>query len=190
MPIIYLHGFNSSPESFKARLLGERMRERGAGADFFAPKLPHLPRAAIALAEQTMSGHDPARVTLVGSSLGGYYATWLAERHGCRAVLLNPAVHAHELLSGMLGSQVNLYSGERYELTPEHIAQLRALDVDSISAPQRYLLIVTTGDEVLDYRAAVAKYAGARRIVVPGGDHGFGTFGAYADAVLEFAATV
>lgn len=123
----------------------------------------------------------------MGSSLGGYYAAWLAERHGVRAVLVNPAVEAPRLLEGMLGPQTNLYTGERYELTPLHLEELRALEVAAITRPERYLLLVTTGDEVLDYRRAVEKYAGCRSIVVPGSDHGFGDFGDYLEEVLAFA---
>jgi predicted esterase YcpF (UPF0227 family) len=183
--VIYIHGLNSSAASFKARLIRARLERQGLAAAFRAPSLPDRPAAAIALLEQELAAAPQA--TLIGSSLGGYYATWLAERHGVRAALVNPAVEAPRLLAGMLGPQANLYTGERYELTPRHLDELRALDVAAVTCPERYLLLVTTGDEVLDYRAAVAKYAGCRQIVVPGSDHGFGDFGDYLDDVLAFA---
>jgi predicted esterase YcpF (UPF0227 family) len=128
----------------------------------------------------------PRGLTLIGSSLGGYYATVLAERHGLRAALLNPAVRPYELLAAHLGPQQNLHTGERYAFTREHLDELAALEVEVIH-PERYLLIVTTGDEVLDYRSAVERYRGCRQIVVPGGDHGFTDFARHLDTVLHFA---
>jgi predicted esterase YcpF (UPF0227 family) len=122
---------------------------------------------------------------LIGSSLGGYYATWLVERYTLRAVLVNPAVRPYELLNGARGPQKNLYTGEEYELTAQHIDELKALEVTSIT-PERYLLLTRTGDEVLDYRDGVEKYCGARQSVIPGGDHGFGDFEKYLDAALAF----
>jgi len=140
----------------------------------------------MALVEAWLREHRPDPVTFVGSSLGGYYATHLAERHEARAVLINPAVRPYDLFAGLLGPQQNLYTGERYELTPQHIDELRALEVDTIH-PERYLLLVETGDEVLDYRSAVERYAGARQIVLEGGDHGFSRFGDCIDTILQFA---
>ncbi|MCC7083253.1 MAG: alpha/beta fold hydrolase [Burkholderiales bacterium] len=183
---VYLHGFNSSPESFKARALAQRLRERGRAHDFVAPSLSHHPRDAIATAEALLKGHAAASLTLVGSSLGGHYATWLAERYGVRAVLVNPAIHPAVLLAGALGPQRNLYSGAHYELTPEHLQALRALDVEAITRPERYLLVVASGDEVLDSRIALARFAAARCIVHAGGDHGFADFSRYLDAVIDF----
>jgi predicted esterase YcpF (UPF0227 family) len=185
---IYLHGFNSAPASFKARLLATRLAQLGRPDAFAAPALPHRPGEAIAAAQAEIARHDPATVTLIGSSLGGHYATWLAETHGLRAVLVNPAVRPHVLLAGALGPQTNLYTGERYELTQGHLDELEALEVATITQPHRYLLLVATGDEVLDYHDAVAKYRGAVQVVHAGGDHGFGEFSAHLDAVIDFGA--
>ncbi len=184
--IIYLHGFNSSPQSHKAQHFGAEMAQRGLGECFVCPKLPHRPAEAIALVEREFAKHAPGEVTFVGSSLGGFYATYLAEAHEARAVLLNPAVTPQADLESYLGTQRNLYSGEEYELTPAHLAEWRALAVP-VTRPERYLLIVETGDEVLDYRAAVAKYQGARQIVVPGGDHTLKSFAEHIPLILEFA---
>lgn len=184
--IIYLHGFNSSPQSHKARVLAREMERRGLADRYFCPQLPDRPRDAIALAERELARRPAAAVTLVGSSLGGFYATWLAERHGVRAVLLNPAVTPQADLESYLGVQRNLHSGEEYELTREHLADWRALAVTAIH-PERYLLIVETGDELLDYRIAVAKYRGARQIVVSGGDHTLASFAEHIPAILAFA---
>jgi uncharacterized protein len=182
--LIYVHGFNSSPASFKAGVIQHELERRGRGKDFLAPALPHSPAAAAALLAQLVLVHRDA--CLIGSSLGGFYATYLAERHALTAVLINPSVRPYESLRGYLGRQKNLYSGEEYDFTAQHIDELRALEVDSIT-PERYLLLVTTGDEVLDYRNAVEKYRGARHIVIKGGDHGFSDFARYLDAVLVFA---
>jgi predicted esterase YcpF (UPF0227 family) len=182
--LIYIHGLNSSPASFKANLLKGKLESLGRGAEFSAPALPDLPSAAAALLEAEVAKHPGA--TLVGSSLGGFYATWLAERHGLKAVLVNPAVRPYEGLRQLLGQQQNLYTGERYELTQDHLDELQDMEVAAITRPERYLLMVQMGDEVLDYRQAVERYRGCRQRVIEGGDHGFSNFGEYLDPVLEF----
>ncbi|MBP9652755.1 MAG: esterase [Rhodocyclaceae bacterium] len=184
--IVYLHGFRSSPQSNKAQRLKARMAARGLGDLFWCEQLPPSPRAAIALAEKQIAA-AAAPVTVVGSSLGGCYATHLAEKHRLKGVLVNPAVVAHLSLAEFVGPQTNLYTGEVFEFKPEYIEELRAIEVPRISRPQDFLLLVETGDEVLDYRQAVVKYAGARQVVLEGGDHSFTRWDAYLDAVLEFA---
>jgi len=186
--IVYLHGFRSAPASIKAQALKARMTERGLAEQFWCEKLPVSPRAAIALAEDAIAraraaGLEPA---VVGSSLGGYYATWLAERHNLRAVLVNPAVVAPLSLEAYIGTQDNMYTGVRFEFTRTHIDELRALEVATIARPERYWLLVETGDEVLDYRHAVQRYTGARQTVLGGGDHGFSRWSDYLDAVIDF----
>ena len=188
--LIYLHGFNSSPQSTKARQLQARLRAMGRAADYRCPALPDRPAQAIAVLEREMAQAPGASITLVGSSLGGYYATWLAETHGVRAVLVNPAVTPHIGLRPYLGTQRNLYTGAAYELTQHHLDELQVLWVERPTRPQRYYLMVTVGDEVLDYREAVAKYTGARQLIVPDSDHGFAEFAHYLDSVLEFAGIV
>lgn len=126
-------------------------------------------------------------ITVVGSSLGGYYATHLAETHGCRAVLVNPAVVAHISLEKYLGPQTWLYTGEGFEFTPAHIDQLRAIHHPRLADPSRYWLLVEEGDETLDYRHAVAHYAGARQTVLPGGDHSFTRWTDYLDEIIAHA---
>ena len=181
--VVYLHGFNSSPASFKAGLIKRSLERRGRAADFLAPVLPPSPAAAARLLEALAREHP--RAALVGSSLGGFYATWLAEKFGLRAALLNPAVAPYELLAGHVGRQKNFHTGEEYDFTSGYVAELRALEVGSIT-PERYLLIVETGDEVLDYRRAVEKYRGARQLVIEGGDHGFSDFADHVDDVCAF----
>jgi hypothetical protein len=184
--LIYLHGFNSSPQSHKAQVLGRYLAERGLGGCYRCPALPHQPEQAVAVIETELARAPKGPVTLVGSSLGGYYATWFAEKYGLKAVLINPAIHPHRDLRVFLGVQQNLHSGEKYELTEAHLAQWAQLFVPAITAT-RYLLLVETGDEVLDYREAVGKYAGAKQVVVPGGDHTLQSFPHHIPVVLEFA---
>lgn len=184
--LIYLHGFNSSPGSHKAQVLKRAMQEHGLGDQYCCPALPHLPSRAIAVVEAEIAKHARESVTLIGSSLGGFYSTYLAERHDLRAVLINPAVYPHEGLRAYLGVQRNLHTHQQYELTEEHLRQWEKLYLPTVHA-QRYLLLVETGDEVLDYREAVQKYAGARQIVIEGGDHSLMSFPEHVPLILEFA---
>lgn len=187
--IVYLHGFRSAPASIKAQALKRRMEARGLGHAFWCEQLPVSPRAAITLVEDQLARCETRGVeaTLVGSSLGGYYATYLAERHGLHAAMVNPAIVAPLELGAYVGEQTNMYTGESFRFTDEHIAELRALEVPSITHPERYWLLVETGDEVLDYRHAVAKYAGAHQTVLEGGDHSFTRWDDYLDELIAFA---
>ena len=185
--ILYIHGFNSSPASHKANQLREHLARTGSGLAFACPALPHWPADAIGTLEGEVRTAGAQAVTIVGSSLGGFYATWLVERFGCRAVLVNPAITPHLGLRAYLGPQRNLYTGEEYLLTEQHLAQLEALYVPDLAWPTHYVLLQTTGDELLDWREAAARYAGSRQIVVHGSDHGFREFEQYLDVVCEFA---
>lgn len=183
--LIYVHGFNSSALSYKAGLLREHLQKLGLAEHYACPELSHRPEQAITQLRALLAPHDPRCVTLVGSSLGGFYSTWLAEHLGARAVLVNPAVRPYELLAPAIGPQKNLYTHQHYEFTQGHLDELRALEVGHIT-PQRYLLITATGDEVLDYRDGVARYAGCEQIIVNGSDHGFREFAGYIDPVIAF----
>jgi len=201
--ILYLHGFTSGPQSVKAQALGARMAARGLAADFVCPQLPASPAEAIALAEQiimqqkggakvgagntAISEQSAAKVTLAGSSLGGFYATWLAEKYNLNAVLVNPAVVARLSLESFVGPQRWLYTGEPFDFTRQHIHELRALELPRLSQPQRFWLLAEEGDETLDYREAVAYYAGARQTVLPGGDHRFTRWNDYLDEIIDWS---
>ncbi|WP_069268525.1 YqiA/YcfP family alpha/beta fold hydrolase [Paraburkholderia nodosa] len=186
--IVYLHGFRSSPQSFKARLLAARMAELGRSGEWLCPTLPVSPREAIALAEQEIGGQmkPGERVTLIGSSLGGYFATHLAEKHGWRAALLNPAVVPDRDLSKYLGEQPLWHGGGSIVVEPRHLDELRALAVTSVTQPARYYLIAATGDEVLDYREMLAHYPGVPTHLIEGSDHGISEFADYVDEVIRF----
>ncbi|MDH5349417.1 MAG: esterase [Betaproteobacteria bacterium] len=184
--IAYLHGFNSSPQSHKARVLAEFMAARGLADRYVCPALPPLAADAVAAVEALIARRPGARWCFVGSSLGGLYATHLAEKHDARAVLINPAIDPHVGLRAYLGEQKNLHTGEPYRLTEAHLRGWEAL-VPARITPARYLLIVETGDEVLDYRKAVAYYRGAEQIVIAGGDHSLQSFPQHLPRLLAFA---
>ena len=185
--LVYLHGFISSPQSRKAVMLGDYVRRCITGLDYQVPQLHHRPARAMAQV-LALCGELPASaLTLVGSSLGGFYATVAAERLGCRAALLNPAVHPHTHFRKYLGPQRNLYTGEEFTLTTEHVDELRDLDVAAITRPERYWLFVETGDEVLDYREAVDFYRGALHTVVRGGDHTLVSFPEHVPEIVDWA---
>jgi predicted esterase YcpF (UPF0227 family) len=185
--IVYLHGFISSPRSKKAVMLGDYLRGNAPDVDYRVPELHHRPARAAQEIETHCAGRASADVTLVGSSLGGFYATAMAERFGCKAVLLNPAVHPHAHFAKFLGPQKNLYTGEAFELTQAHIDELAALDVAAITREERYWLLVETVDEVLDYREATRYYAGAFQTVVRGGDHALSSFPEHLPDIVEWA---
>jgi hypothetical protein len=184
--IVYLHGFNSAPSSHKARTLSAFLEQRGLGSQFVCPALPHRPDEAIAQIEDLPALRDTRNLTFIGSSLGGFYATWLAEKYACRAILIQPAVFPHLGLEQYLGAQKNLYTGAEYELTREHLAGWQELFVDKVDS-ERYLLLLETGDEVLDYRDAVRKYEGARMVIREGGDHMLQSFPEHIPRMLRFA---
>jgi predicted esterase YcpF (UPF0227 family) len=184
--ILYLHGFRSSPGSRKATMLRERMRSLGHEDEYACPALPESPRAAAELALVLASSVPPSSVALIGSSLGGYYATWLAERLGCRAVLLNPAIAPARDLEAHLGRQPVYFSTDEIDFRAEHLLELREIDTPVISRPERYFLLAATGDTLIDYRTMTSKYAGARRRVITGSNHELSDFDLYMDEVLDF----
>ncbi len=185
--ILYLHGFISSPASRKAVMLGDYLRGQAPEIEYLVPALHHRPARAIAELHRLCEARRREDLVVVGSSLGGFYATVAAERAGCRAVALNPAVHPQRHFDRYLGPQENLYTGERFDLTGEHVAELAAMDPPEITHPGRYWLIVETGDEVLDYREAVAYYAGAFQSVVQGGDHALSSFPEFVPDIVAWA---
>ncbi|HEX8012491.1 MAG TPA: YqiA/YcfP family alpha/beta fold hydrolase [Casimicrobiaceae bacterium] len=190
--IVYLHGFNSAPASIKAQLLARAIAELPPAArpEYVIPQLSPRPSEAMRAVGKWVEGRarvSATELTFVGSSLGGFYATYLAERYGAQAVLINPAIDPAIDLASSIGPQRNLYTGEAYELTAEHLAEMATFKIARITRPERYLLLVQTGDELLDYRAAVAFYAGAWQFVQGGGDHAFRDFAAQIPVVLRFA---
>ncbi|WP_148713727.1 YqiA/YcfP family alpha/beta fold hydrolase [Chitinolyticbacter meiyuanensis] len=184
--LVYLHGFLSSPFSKKAQDTAVWMAEQGLADYFHCPEIPMEPKAATEalLAARAKLGGEP--VCYIGSSLGGYLATWLVEEYGDRAVLINPAVHPYILLKQYVGPQHNYYTGEIHQIDERYADDLHALE-RAVSDPSRYWLLTQTGDEVLDYREAVTKYRGSRQDVIEGGDHAFQDYGRWLPAIWAFA---
>ena len=183
--ILYMHGLNSSPLSQKARQLAQALLQLAASEQLRVPALHHHPREAIAQLEAAID--ELGSPLLVGSSLGGYYATHLAERHGLKALLINPAVNPHRRFDGYLGPQTNLYTGEVWQLTQDHVTALAELEVQPPADAERYQVWLQTGDETLDYRHAVDFYRDCALRIQAGGDHGFQGFADRIPALLAFA---
>jgi len=187
--LLYLHGFRSSPQSTKARQLGAWVAEHRPQVQWWCPQLPPSPQAALQFVLNGVARWPQAHRAVVGSSLGGFYATVMAERMGSRAALLNPAVHPASHFHRYLGPQRNLHTGEAFVLTDEHVEELAALDLPRITRRERYWLFVETGDEVLDYREAIAFYEGACHTIVRGGDHSLASFPEHVPDLVAWAAS-
>lgn len=189
---IYLHGFLSSPRSAKAEQLVQFIQTHNLPIDCRAPELLEEPHLALAAAETAIqqARAENTVVGLIGSSMGGFYATVLAERYAVRAVLINPSVYPHLRLREYLqinGSEmVNPYSGRRFTLGQRDIDALVAMQPDSLANIENYWLLAQTGDEVLDYRDAVAYYAGCKQTIEAGGDHQFQNFTRYLPELVNF----
>jgi uncharacterized protein len=187
--IAYLHGFNSGPASGKGQALAHAIAALPASGrpEYFLPRLSPRPAAAMQAVERWANSAGREGLSFVGSSLGGFYATHLAEMHGAKAILVNPVIDPEHSLAPYLGRQRNPVTGEEYELTPQDLAELSALKVKRLTHPARYLLLAQTGDELLDWRRAAAFYAGAWQFIQGGGDHAYRDFARQVPLVLRFA---
>ncbi|MGI2260500.1 YqiA/YcfP family alpha/beta fold hydrolase [Shewanella sp. GXUN23E] len=186
--LLYIHGFNSSPLSEKGRLTADYVRQHFPSVNFIAPQLPCEPLAAMVLLEQlTQEALDRGEpLAFAGSSLGGYFASFLAEKYGGPAVLINPAVRPYELFADFIGTQHNPYTGETYQVLAEHQSQLQAFDTQVIRHPERFFVLLQSGDEVLDYRQALSKYHCCKMRLEAGGDHSFIGYASHLPAICEF----
>ena len=183
--ILYIHGLNSSPASTKASQLLRVAEHCGIAQYLCVPALHHHPRQAMQQLQAAIA--ELGQPLLVGSSLGGYYATYLAEQHGLNALLINPAVRPHTLFGGSEVEQTNHYSGETWLLTHDHVQALAELEVPPPQAPQRYRVWLQTADETLDYRQAEAYYQGCSLDIQEGGDHSYQGFAGRLPEILELA---
>lgn len=186
--LLYLHGFNGSPKSHKAQLVKQYMREKHCDDDLICPQIPVIPDEARIfleqLVEQTLKSYS---LSFVGSSLGGYYATYLAEKYSGTAVLINPSVKPYETLAEHLGENTFYFDEGSWDFNESHIQQLKAMDVAMITVPDRYLVLLQTGDETLDYRQAEQKYKNAHCVIEQGGDHGFVGFERFIPQIIQFS---
>jgi predicted esterase YcpF (UPF0227 family) len=184
--LLYLHGFRSSPRSFKAERLRTWLATHRPTLDWRCPQLPPSPRDAMALIDGLLAGWPAGRYAVAGSSLGGFYATVAAERHGCPALLLNPAVDPARDLAAYIGEQTAWHDPEQhFYFRPEFVDELRAMTLPAISRPQRYFAVIARGDEVLDWREMHARYAGATIRLLDGSDHALSDFDDHLPFVLH-----
>ncbi|MCW5611060.1 MAG: esterase [Rubrivivax sp.] len=185
--LLYLHGFRSSPRSFKAQRLRAWLQAHRPDLHWWCPQLPPSPREAMALVMQGIAGWPHERMAVLGSSLGGFYATWVAERLGCPAVLLNPAVDPARDLAAYIGEQTAFHTPEeRFFFRAGYVDELQALQAGPIKQPQRYLLVAAKGDEVLDWREMVARYPGVHLHLLEGGDHALSDFDDHLPLIIDF----
>ncbi|MFT0851452.1 YqiA/YcfP family alpha/beta fold hydrolase [Achromobacter sp. F4_2707] len=189
--ILYLHGFRSSPQSTKASMLAQAVREAGRAADWVCPQLPPSPHEALVLCtgliqQRIAQGMDSkTELVVLGSSLGGYYATCLAEAWQCRALLFNPVVHAARDLATQVGEHTMWNSDERFHFLPSYVDELADMAVPRPAQPERYYLLAAKGDEVLDWREMVEFYQGCELRLLEGSDHGISDFSQWLPEVLE-----
>ena len=185
--LLYLHGFRSSPLSAKAQVMARHVAEHHPAVHWWAPQLPPSPREAMQLLMQGLAGWPRATMAVVGSSLGGFYATHVAAACDGRAVLLNPAVDPARDLARYIGEQTQWHDpAEHFYFEPRYIDELRALDAGTVREPEKFFAVIAKGDEVLDWREMAARYAGCRIELLEGSDHALSDFEEQIDGVLEF----
>lgn len=182
--IIYIHGFGSHGEGSKAVALRAFCKQKGIR--FIAPSLSTIPYLAIQTLEELIEAFQMSeKVSLIGSSLGGYYTMYLSHKYNLPCVLINPAIYSYKTLSRALGFPPNFYDQSTYEWTHNHLEMLQKYEVEEYQG-KNALLMVQTADEVLDYREAVEKLSQSTMIIEEGGDHGFKGFDRHFQTILEF----
>ena len=185
--LLYLHGFRSSPKSFKAQRMAAWVAEHRPDVTWWCPQLPPSPREAMAMVSAGIAAWPHATMAVVGSSLGGFYAGVVAERTGCRAVLLNPAVNPARDLERYIGEQTHFHDPtERFFFRPEFVEELRALAPPPFRHPERVFAVIAKGDEVLDWREMLARCGGASIKLLEAGDHALSDFDDHLGDVLNF----
>jgi len=183
--LLYLHGFRSSPQSAKARLTADYLRHAHPDIHLWCPQLPPSPKAAMEMVANEIASWPQDSMAVAGSSLGGFYATWVAERTGCRAVLLNPAVAPARDLTQYIGEQTHFHNPEeRFYFQPEYVQELRDLACGELKNPSNYFCIIAKGDEVLDWREMHARYQHSQVLLLEGGDHALSDFADHLPTVM------
>ncbi len=184
--LVYLHGFKSSPFAAKAEEVDVYIRQQHLNIEYLRPLIPDTPDLAIPQLEALMQSLQGRLVSLIGSSLGGYYSTWLAERFNVKAVLVNPAVHPHKIWDKYIGLHQNPYSGVQFAITSAHLDDLKSIFLPVIPHPERYLVLLQTGDEVLDALEASKTFFRSPCIIESGGDHRFQDFQRYLPTIMAW----
>ena len=187
--LVYLHGFRSSPRSSKAVMTGEAVKALASAEntiDWYCPQLLASPKESMAMVTKYIDQSKADHMVVIGSSLGGFYANYLAEKYGCKAVALNPAVRAARELAPHVGMMTSYDSNAPFDFRPEYIDELKTLQVEGITIPNRYFLIAAKGDELLDWTEMSAFYKGAHQLILEGSDHGITDYADHLPKVLEF----
>jgi uncharacterized protein len=185
--LLYLHGFRSSPQSVKSRQVAARVHAQHPSVTWWCPQLPPSPREAMTLVTKGIADWPRDRMAVVGSSLGGFYATWVAAQTGCKAALLNPAVHPARDLARHIGELTAWHDpNERFFFKPEFVDEVAALQVPQAPDNPQFFAIIAKGDEVLDWREMTGRYPGAQIRLIEGGDHAISDFDAHIDALFAF----
>jgi uncharacterized protein len=184
--LLYLHGFRSSPQSMKSMKVASWMQAHRPDVQWWCPQLPPSPKDAIALVEQGIGSWPKATMAVIGSSLGGFYASVVAERTGCPAVLINPAVEPARDLAKYIGETTAWHSDDKFFFREEFVDELRSLKPAAITRPERYYAFIAKGDEVLDWREMHARYAACRMRLLEGGDHALSDFDDHWPAMAAF----
>jgi predicted esterase YcpF (UPF0227 family) len=183
--LLYLHGFRSSPQSAKASLMAQHMQAQHPDVVWLCPQLPPSPRAAMDMVARATADWPAEHMAVVGSSLGGFYATWVAEQRGCRAALLNPAVNPARDLEKYIGEQTQFHAPEEhFFFKAEYVQELRDLSCGPLRQPRNYLAVIAKGDEVLDWHEMLARYQSAKVLLLEGGDHAISDFEQHLPAVM------
>ncbi len=184
---LYLHGFRSSPKSAKAQYMSAWMKAYRPEVHWWCPQLPPSPKEAMTLVSEQFARWPVERMAVVGSSLGGFYATVVAEQTGCKAALLNPAINPARDLAGHIGDLTSFHDpSDHFYFRPEYVTQLRVMTPRAITKPERYFAVIAKGDEVLDWREMTARYPGAALRLLEGGDHALSDFDQHLPALLAF----
>lgn len=185
--LLYLHGFRSSPQSNKARIMADYVGARHSKVRWWCPQLPPSPREAAAVIAEGIANWPRQNMAVMGSSLGGYYASWVAQLARCRSVMINPAVNPARDLEKYIGEQTSWHNPEeRFFFRREYMEELRALDTRSMTPAAPEMLLAAEGDEVLDWREMSARYPHALQIIQEGGDHALSNFEEYLPQLDEF----
>ena len=187
--LVYLHGFRSSPNSTKAVMTGEAVKALSTSEhsyEWYCPQLLASPGQSMDIVVQHIDQSKADRIVIIGSSLGGFYTNYLAEKYRCKGITLNPAVYAARELEPHVGMMTAYDSEEPFDFKAEYIDELRALQVERITDPKRYFLIAAKGDELLDWKEMVAFYPGSKQLILEGSDHGIADYATHLPAVIEF----
>ena len=189
--LLYLHGFLSSPQSVKAQATAQWFAQHRPHIRLHIPQLSNFPGKVKAQLDDYLAAHPELTaqgLKVIGSSMGGYLASYLVEQHGGRAVLINPAVRPYELLLGYVGNHVNPYTQEPFSIVNEDMDRLQQLDTPLLKHPENYLVLLQTGDETLDYRQAQQKYQASQLHIEQGGDHSFVNYFSQLPKIARFLA--